>query len=47
MGRVNRYFPANYSFGIENDGDKYRIKMDKGNSNEYYTKVYRYVGGMR
>ena len=46
-GRVNRYFPANYSFSIENDGDKYRIKMDKGNSNEYYTKVYRYVGGMR
>ena len=44
-GKVNRYFPANYYFSIENKNNEYRIKMDKGNLTEYYTKVYRYVGG--
>ena len=44
-GKVNRYYPANYYFSIESDNNEYVIKMDKGNTIEYYTKVYRYIGG--
>ena len=44
-GKVNRYYPANYYFSIESDNNEYVIKMDKGNAIEYYTKVYRYIGG--
>ena len=45
-GKVNRYFPTRYKFSIEKIDGKFQIKMDKGNSIEYYTKVYRYVGGI-
>lgn len=44
-GKVNRYFPAHYMFSTENIGDDFKIKMDKGNDIEYYTRVYRYEGG--
>ena len=44
-GKVNRYFPANYRFSIDND--KYVVKMDKDNDVEFYTKVFRYVGGIK
>lgn len=48
-GKVSRDFPANYSFDIVRDNSnnsKYTIKMDKGSDVEYYTRVYRYVGGI-
>ena len=44
-GKVNRNFPAHYKFSIEKINGEYQIKMNKGSSVEYYTKVYRYVGG--
>ena len=44
-GKVNRFYPANYKFSIEENSREYRIKMDKGNVEEYYTRVYRYKGG--
>ena len=45
-GKVNRHFPANYDFSVENINNEYLIKMDKGNGIEYYNKVYRYMGGI-
>ena len=44
-GKVNRFYPANYKFSIKGNISEYIIKMDKGNSEEYYTRVYRYEGG--
>lgn len=44
-GKVNRYFPANYNFSIEEIDNQYKIRMDKGNSVEYYNRIYRYIGG--
>lgn len=44
-GKVNRYFPAHYKFSIENTINNSKIKMDKENDIEYYTRVYRYEGG--
>ena len=41
---LDMYYPANYYFSIESDNNEYVIKMDKGNTIEYYTKVYRYIG---
>lgn len=43
-GKVNRFYPANYKFSIKGNISDYIIKMDKGNSEEYYTRVYRYEG---
>lgn len=43
-GKVNRFYPANYKFSIKGNISEYIIKMDKGNSEEYYTRVYRYEG---
>lgn len=44
-GKVNRFYPANYKFSIKENISEYIIEMDKGNSEEYYTRVYRYEGG--
>ncbi len=45
-GKVNRYFPARYNFSVEkSEANDYLIKMDNNNGAEYYTRVYRYVGG--
>lgn len=45
-GKVNRYFPARYNFSVEkSEENDFVIKMDKGNGQEYYTRVYRYMGG--
>lgn len=46
-GKVNRFYPANYKFNIEKIDGECQIKMDKGNTTEYYTRVYRYEGGKR
>ena len=46
-GKVNRKFPANYKFSIEKIKGEFQIKMDKGNDIEFYTKVFRYVGGIK
>ena len=44
-GKVNRYYPVNYSFSIEEIDNQYKVRMDKENSVEYYDRIYRYVGG--
>lgn len=44
-GKVNRLFPAYYTFSVINTDNVYKIKMEKGGDEELYTRVYRYKGG--
>ena len=44
-GKVNRLFPAYYTFSVINTDNVYKIKMKKGGDEELYTRVYRYKGG--